>query len=108
MRIEKIEQMDAYVLKLLSMVGSQIKIARERRGLSVKTMGEICFCDIDTVNKIEYGDGSVCFSDVARVLTALYMHSDILRIACPENDDVGIFLSRFYANYEEEADRFNF
>lgn len=59
MKIEKIERMDTFSLHMLSKVGSQIKIARERRGLNYEKMGEICFCDVKTIKKIESGDSTI-------------------------------------------------
>lgn len=108
MNIEKKEYMDAYVLHIIKNLGSNIKIARERRGLIVEKLAQISFCDVEMVEKIERGDIDGEFSNIVRVLTSIYMDSEIKLIACPGNDEIGIFLSRYYMNVKEDVDKYNF
>lgn len=108
MKIENEEHMKAYSNNMLVKVGSQIKNARNCRGLSIEQVAKISFSDVDIIEKIEYGDMNIKLIDIVRVLTALYIDNDIEKIACPENDDVGIFLSRYYINVEEDVDKYNF
>lgn len=108
MKIEKKEHMEAYVIHTIANIGSNIKTARERRGLSVEKLAEISFCNVGIIESIENGDVDAKFSNIVRVLASLYMDGDIEKIACPGSDEVGVFLSRYYTVAGDNVDKFDF
>ena len=66
-------------------VGEQIKLARLRRNLSVAQIAERATCSPLTVSRIEKGSPTVSIGIYLRVLYALQLEDDILKLA---QDDI--------------------
>ncbi len=68
-------------------VGEQIKLARLRRNLSVAQVAERATCSPLTVSRIEKGVPTVAIGIYLRVLYALQLDDDIVRLA--QKDELG-------------------
>ncbi len=75
---------------MLQELGTQIKLARLRRNLTSQEMAQKTSLGRNTISKIEAGDDSVAFGSYFRVLIALGMDRDILRLA--SDDKLGRML----------------
>lgn len=73
--------------KILSTLGENIRLARLRRKLSVRSMAERAGIAVSTLGNIEDGSPSVSLGNYLQVLTVLRLEDDILLIA--EKDPVG-------------------
>ena len=69
----------------MQIVGEQIKLARLRRNLSVAQIAERATCSPLTVSRIEKGFPTVSIGIYLRVLYALQLEDDILKLA---QDDI--------------------
>ena len=69
----------------MQIVGEQIKLARLRRNLSVAQIAERATCSPLTVSRIEKGSPTVSIGIYLRVLYALQLEDDILKLA---QDDI--------------------
>lgn len=69
----------------LSVVGEQLRLARLRRDLSIEQVAERAQCGRMTVARLEKGIPTVSIGVLLRVLYALQLGDDILKIA---QDDV--------------------
>ena len=69
----------------LSIVGEQVRLARLRRDLSIEQVAERAQCGRMTVARLEKGIPTVSIGVLLRVLYALQLGDDILKIA---QDDV--------------------
>lgn len=76
--------------RMLQELGTQIKLARLRRNLTSQEMAQKTSLGRNTISKIEAGDDSVAFGSYFRVLIALGMDRDILRLA--SDDKLGRML----------------
>jgi len=71
----------------LVVVGEQFRLARLRRNLTIEQVAERAQCSRLTVAKLEKGLPTVSLGVVLRVLYALQLDEDILRLA--EDDKLG-------------------
>lgn len=71
----------------MQVVGEQIRLARLRRNLSVAQVAERATCSPLTVSRIEKGTPTVAIGIYLRVLYALQLDDDILRLA--QEDPLG-------------------
>jgi len=55
-------------------VGSQLRALRQKRGLSLRTLAELCDLSPNTISLIERGDSSPSVSTLHRLATALGVH----------------------------------
>ena len=79
-----------YTLKqknILTVLGENIKLARLRRKLSIRSMAERAGIATSTLGNIEYGSPSVSLGSYLQVLSVLRLENDLLLIV--ENDPVG-------------------
>ncbi len=76
--------------EISSLVGEQIRLARLRRKLTTETITERCGISRATLWKIEKGDGSVAMGYYLKVLHALNLEKDFLKLAA--DDELGRFL----------------
>jgi transcriptional regulator with XRE-family HTH domain len=74
----------------MRIVGEQIRMARLRRRLSVALVANRATCSPLTVARIEKGSPTVAIGIYLRVLYALQLENDILRIA--KDDEMGRML----------------
>lgn len=82
--------MGAYTQKqknILSTLGENIRLARLRRKLSVRSMAERAGIAISTLGNIEKGSPSVSLGNYLQVLSVLRLDEDLLQIA--EKDLLG-------------------
>ncbi len=77
-------------LKQLEQMGEQIKLARLRRKYSVKMVAERAGISRATLWKVEKGDPGVAIGIYAKVLTAIGLGNDILKLA--SDDELGRIL----------------
>jgi len=68
----------------LQLVGEQIRLARLRRNLSMAQIVDRATCSIPTLTKVEKGDPTVSMGIYLRVLHALGLGKDILKIAADD------------------------
>lgn len=73
--------------KILSTLGENIRLARLRRKLSVRSMAERAGIAVSTLGNIEDGSPSVSLGNYLQVLTVLRLEDDILLIA--DKDPLG-------------------
>jgi len=52
-------------------VGAQVQALRQKRGLSLRTLAELCKLSPNTISLIEHGDSSPSVSTLHRLATAL-------------------------------------
>ena len=65
----------------LKLVGEQIRLARLRRNLSMEQIAERASCSVPSLASVENGKQTVSIGIYIRVLYALGLHKDILKIA---------------------------
>jgi len=68
----------------LTIMGEQIMLARKRRHLSMQDIAERATITRLTVSKVEKGDPSVSIGIYARILHALNLGNDIVKIAADD------------------------
>ncbi len=68
----------------LQIMGEQIKLARKRRHFSMQDIADRATVTRLTVSKVERGDPTVAMGIYARVLYALNLENDILRLAADD------------------------
>lgn len=73
--------------KILVTLGENIRLARLRRKLSVRSMAERAGIAVSTLGNIEVGSPSVSLGNYLQVLTVLRLEDDVLLIA--DKDPVG-------------------
>ena len=65
----------------LTIVGEQLRLARLRRNLSMEQIAERASCSLPTLAKVEKGAPTVSIGIYLRVLHALGLGKDILKLA---------------------------
>ncbi len=80
--------------QVILQLGNRIKIARKRRGLTMKEMSSRLFVSRKTLSRLEKGDSGVSIAVFTSALWVLGLHKELEQIALPEKDDVGIFYER--------------
>jgi len=73
--------------KILNTLGENIKLARLRRKLSLRSLAERAGIAVSTMTNIEMGSSSVSLGIYLQVLTVLKLEDDLLLIA--DNDPIG-------------------
>jgi len=76
--------------ELMDIVGEQIRLARLRRRLTTQIVADRAGISRATLWKIENGDGSVAVGFYLKVLHALNLEKDILKLAA--DDELGRFI----------------
>ena len=71
----------------LKILGEQINLARLRRKLSLQIIAERAQCTRLTVARLEKGDPSVSLGTLLRILNALQLEDDIIKVA--KDDEMG-------------------
>ena len=87
----------------MEIVGEQIKLARLRRNLSVAQVAERATCSPLTVSRIEKGVSTVAIGIYLRVLYALQLDEDILRL--DREDKLGKSLQDLALKSRERASK---
>lgn len=77
------------VAELLQQVGSNIKIARMRRNLTIQELANRIHVDERTISRMEKGDSSINFKNLVTVLITLGIADSVVKLASPDDDEVG-------------------
>lgn len=80
--------------KAVRQLGERIKIARKRRALTMEEMASRMFITRKTLARLENGNPGVSIAVLTSALWVLGLEKDLLEIAVPERDKVGIFRER--------------
>jgi len=78
----------------VSRMGNHIRVARKRRAMTLEALAARMFVTRKTVSRLENGDPGVSLGVLAAALWVLGFEKDMLKIAHPENDKVGIYRDR--------------
>ncbi len=78
----------------VSHLGEHIRIARKRREMTLEDMASRMFVTRKTLSRLENGDPGVSLAVLASALWVLGFEKDLMEIANPEKDKVGIHLER--------------
>ena len=81
-------------IETIRQLGERIKIARKRRALTMEEMASRMYITRKTLARLEKGDPGVSLAVFISALWALGLEKDMLEIAIPERDKVGIFRER--------------
>jgi transcriptional regulator with XRE-family HTH domain len=82
------------VADAVSRLGDHTQIARKRRGMTLEEMASRMFVTRKTLSRLEKGDPGVSLAVLASALWVLGFEKDLLEIAHPEKDKVGIYRER--------------
>lgn len=82
------------LIRTLAQLGEQIRIARKRRAITMEDMAARMFVTRKTLARLEKGDPGVSMAVFASALWVLGIGKDLLDVASPERDTVGIFHER--------------
>ena len=77
------------VRRALRKLGTDISVARRRRGISTLLMAERAFINRNTLTKVEKGDPGVSLGICASVLFVLGMTDRLAELVDPARDPVG-------------------
>jgi len=75
-------------------LGEQIQIARKRRQMTLDEMSARMFVTRKTLSRLENGLPGVSLGVLASALWVLGFEKDLLKIADPKSDAIGIFKER--------------
>ena len=78
----------------LRLLGERIRIARQRRELTIKMLAEKAFISVPTLRQIEKGHPNVSIGKYLSVLSVMGLDFDVSSLADPELDTVGKTLTR--------------
>ena len=82
------------LVNTISRVGEHIRIARKRRSITMDEMASRMYVTRKTLSRLENGDPGVSIGVAALALWVLGLDKDLLNIAGPEQDKLGLFLER--------------
>lgn len=71
-------------------LGHNIDIARKRRRLSMRKLSELAMISESTLRRIVRGESCVRMGTVASVLCMLSLEKDLVRVADPLKDEIGL------------------
>ena len=78
----------------IAKVGQQIKLARKRRGLTMKEMADRMFVTRKTLYRLEAGDPGVSFAILASAMLTLGLENDLDHLADPDTDTTGNLMDK--------------
>jgi transcriptional regulator with XRE-family HTH domain len=81
------------VRRALRKLGTDIRDARRRRGLTAEIIADRAFTTRPTLKKVEEGDAGVGIGIYAAVLNALGLMGGLADVADPSVDELGLRLS---------------
>jgi len=82
------------IANIISQLGKRIRIARKRRAITMEEMASRMFVTRKTLARLEKGAPGVSLAVFASALWVLGLEKDLLGVALPERDEVGIFRER--------------
>jgi len=80
--------------QIIAQLGERIRIARKRRAVTMEDMAARMFVNRKTISRLENGDAGISMAVFASALWVLGLEKDLLEVASPEHDTVGIFRER--------------
>jgi len=88
-RTRATEALPAPLLRALTKLGGDLRVARKRRRISVRQMAERMMVSVDTLVRLEKGDPRVGLGILGSALWALGMHEHLAQLVEPDRDTVG-------------------
>jgi len=82
------------IVNAVSKLGERIRIARKRRAMTMEQMASRMFVSRKTLARLEKGDPGVSMAVLTAALWVLGLDKDLMEVALPERDAVGIFHER--------------
>jgi transcriptional regulator with XRE-family HTH domain len=82
------------VKDLIVSMGQHIQIARKRRQMTLDEMSSRMFVSRKTLSRLENGEPGVSLAVLASALWVLGFEKDLIKIADPNNDTIGIYKDR--------------
>ena len=82
------------VANAVAQVGEQVRIARKRGKMTLDDMASRMFVTRKTLSRLENGAPGVSLGVLASALWVLGLDRDLLQVASPEKDQVGIYKER--------------
>ena len=82
------------IIHTLRQLGEHIRIARKRRRITMAEMASRMCATRKTLSRLENGEPGVSLGVVAMALWVLGLENDLMPVADPEKDQVGIFKER--------------
>lgn len=79
---------------LIREVGSNVQLARKKRGLTMEDMASRMFVTRKTLKRLEDGETTVGLGVVASALLVLGLEKDLGKLADPTTDGVGSMLDK--------------
>jgi lambda repressor-like predicted transcriptional regulator len=70
---------------------ANLKLAVERRSISIEKLSELSGIDSDTLRKVYDGDHQTKLETIIRILLALRMSEPLKAILDPSEDEIGVF-----------------
>jgi transcriptional regulator with XRE-family HTH domain len=80
------------VTRVLGKLGSDLALARRKRGLSTADMAARLFVSRDTLWRLERGDPGVALGTFATAMFILNLHDRLANLASPSRDEVALRL----------------
>lgn len=85
------ESLPSEAATIIAQLGERIRIARKRRTITMEDMASRMFVTRKTLARLEKGDPGVSLAVFTAALWVLGLEKDLLEIAVPEHDKVGLF-----------------
>ena len=85
------ESLPSEAATIIAQLGERIRIARKRRIITMEDMASRMFVTRKTLARLEKGDPGVSLAVFTAALWVLGLEEDLLEIAMPEHDKVGLF-----------------
>lgn len=82
---------------LVAQLGANLDLARKRRKLTIEAVCSRAGITAQTYRRLAKGEGGVTLAVLVAVLHALSLENDLLTVASPSTDEVGINLERINA-----------
>ncbi len=82
------------IAAMISQLGERIRIARKRRAITMEEMASRMFVTRKTLARLEKGSPGVSLAVFASALWVLGLEKDLLEVAVPERDKVGVSRER--------------
>lgn len=86
--------MPYHLTQILKQVGQHIQIARKRRRMSEMRLAKLALTSRRTIQRLESGAPGVGIGIVISVLYVLQLEKDLLQLANPDRDEIGLFLEQ--------------
>lgn len=78
--------------KEIALIGEYIKIARKRRGMSLRNFSARMMVSVPTLINLENGSPTVGIGIFVRALAVLGLEKKLAAILAPENDETGMVI----------------